>query len=464
MKPLTVPVRLGILAIVCGAGLLLDAGRVTAEDGPPIIAGEPPLHVPPPILPPPPLPPALPPPDCLPTDPPPPVLKVKVRVPACEAPGKPIEYHICVENCSTAEAHHVLLKNPLPPNAKFVRGDPVPEKVGKELQWKLGTVGGGACREVVLVLQPTGLEDVKNCTRVQFEHGVCVTTRQALSPHPGPPLVMPPATGELPTPPMPPAKEPGPKVKPPEKSKLILKIDGHKRQYVNLASHYFITVTNPAPTRAANVIVRCTVPAQLTFDRATQNGRAVADTVEWALGDVEPAGKRTVELVLRAHVEGEFCVRAVGQADADGIAQAERCTQFIGVSALQVSLADRDDPLLVGNQTSYTVSIRNPGSAPVTNLKIKALVPPALKLVGVRGPTTYQLGAQTPQGQWIETAPLANLAPMTSQAYALVVEARLPGETRMRVEVSADQLERGAVLEEESTTLFQDDPPVVVGP
>src|ERR1700731_3714962 len=80
--------------------------------------------------------------DCLPIDPPPPVIKVRVRVPACGAPNRPIEYRICVENCSTAEAHHVILKNPLPGNAEFARADPEPTRMVPELQWNPGTLGG----------------------------------------------------------------------------------------------------------------------------------------------------------------------------------------------------------------------------------------------------------------------------------------------------------------------------------
>ena len=117
--------------------------------------------------------------DCVPKYPPPPVVKIKVRVAACSEPGRTIEYRICVENCSSAEAHHVVVKDALPANVKFVKSEPAPSKQEPELQWSLGTVGGGAVREIVLVVQPTNREDVKNCARVQFEHGQCVVTRQA---------------------------------------------------------------------------------------------------------------------------------------------------------------------------------------------------------------------------------------------------------------------------------------------
>src|ERR1051325_1704428 len=116
--------------------------------------------------------------DCLPKDPPPPVVKLKVRVPAGSARGSPLVYRICVENCSSSEAHHVTVKNALPSNAKFVKADPAPSKEGPELQWNLGTIGAGGVREIILTLQPTNKEDVKNCVRVVYEHGLCLATRQ----------------------------------------------------------------------------------------------------------------------------------------------------------------------------------------------------------------------------------------------------------------------------------------------
>jgi uncharacterized repeat protein (TIGR01451 family) len=472
--------RLGMLAIACGV-LVLTPGRqgIALADmpgEPPLLDGTPvmPLPVPPPlldgtpVLPLPPAPPLTvpvpPAPDCLPKDPPPPVVKVNVRVPACSAPGKAIEYHICVENCSTAEAHHVLLKNPLPANAKFVRADPEPTKVGPELQWDLGTVGGGACREVVLVLQPTNAEDVKNCTRVQFEHGQCVTTRQAghapalpVPPGAAPPGVMPPAVSEVPVTPK--TKEP-PVVAP----RLSLTVEGHKRQYVNLPSHYFLTVTNTGKTRATNVLASCVIPGDLKFERAAPNYTYVAGQVAWVVGDLDPGAQQTLELVLRAQAEGRTCIRPVVRADGGVSLQGEACTDFVGVSALHVGVSDRIDPVVVGGRTSYPIVIRNQGSAAVTNLKVKALIPPALQLVDVKGPTGYTVSDRTPEGQWVEMAALGKLAAMASEVYEVYVEARQAAATRLHVQVTADQLERGPVIEEESTTLFQDDPIVSVRP
>lgn len=456
-------IRLGLLALICCTAGVPRPERAWADGALP----EPPLFLPLPVAPVPVVPaPVVPAADCLPKDPPPPVLKVKVRVPAFNAPGQPIEYRFCVENCSTSEAHHVLLKNPLPANARFVRADPEPDARQPEVQWQLGTIGGGACREVVLVLQPTDRADVKNCTRVQFEHGLCVTTRQAAytpgmavppggMPEAGPPGTTP-GTGEPPL-----GSGQVPKITDADLPRLSVAIEGHKRQYVNLGSHYFVTVTNAGKTRATNVLVSCALPAQMKFVRASHKWNFGEGQVAWVLGDLEPGARRTVELVLRAQSEGLHCVRATARADRGVTAEGEVCTQFIGVSALHVEMSDRDDPLVVGGKTSYPVVIRNQGSAAVTDIRVKAFVPAALHLLDVKGPTKFQLGEKTAQGQWVEMAVLGKLDAMASQSYELFVEALQAGETRVHVEVTADQLERGAVIEEESTTLFADEPPPV---
>ncbi len=312
------------------------------------------------------------------------------------------------------------------------------------------------------MLRPTNGEDVKNCTRVQFEHGQCVTTRLAgLAPGvPVPPVPVPP----VPVPPVPvlPGKQPQetkepPKLTPEDLPKLALVIEGPKQQYVNLGSHYFVTVTNAGKTKAANLLVSCVLPEQTKFVRASANWKYAQGQVAWVLGDLEPGDQRTVELVVKALAEGKYCIRATARADLGATAVSEMCTQFLGVSALHVEMADRDDPLIVGGKTSYPILIRNPGSAPVTNLRVKALIPASFRLLDVKGPTKVLPADKAAPGQWVEMIPLSKLEPLASQTYEIFVEARRAGATRVRIEVSADQLERGPVIEEESTTLFEDE-------
>jgi uncharacterized repeat protein (TIGR01451 family) len=384
--------------------------------------------------------------DCLPKYPPPPVVKLMVRVPACSDPGAAIKYVICIENCSTAEAHHVVVKNPLPDNAKFVKAEPAPSKLVPELQWNLGTIGGGAKREIILVLLPTNKDDVKNCARVQFEHGQCVTTRQAMSPRPGDPRfpgdpgTRPPVITTIP--------DEGAPV-------LDLSIRGPKDRHANLDTRYEITVSNKGKGKALNALVRAKVSPKLGIRKVSDPGVAIENVVAWTLGTLDPGTTKTMVLTVRAMDKGEHCIQVEALADPNLKKEAEICTNFSGASALTVALTNREDPVFVGGKISYPIVIKNQGTEPVTNVKLRAFVPNGLKYE--RANAHAELRAPLKEGQWIEFPALPNIPVGQEAKYEIFAEAMLPGVVIFHIEVSADALEAGRwITEEESITIVED--------
>jgi uncharacterized repeat protein (TIGR01451 family) len=458
--------------------------------------------------------------DC-PGDPPTPVVAIRVRVPACAGAGQGLEYHICVENCSEAAAHHVLVRNPLPAHARFVRARPEPSSKEPELVWQFGTLEPCACREIVLVLMPTGTGDVENCARVQFEHGQCVCTKiarpsiilkkcgpaeallneslnfQLTVTNTGPVEV----TGVTVTDYLPDGLEHASGKKqlfwqvgtlaPGEcrtveyaatarksgrwcnkavanaagglsanaescvtiaEARLTLAKTGPAQRYVNLPAAYQITVTNAGTMRLTNVVLNDPVPPETTFVSATHGGQLADNQVHWVIGELAPGEARTVDVVLRARDSGRVCNRATATADRGLTAQAEACTEFVGVSALLLELVDTDDPVEVGGETSYVILVRNQGTIPATGVRIDVQVPEQMAVVRVTGPADHRK-----EGQRIEFLPLT-IQPQNTARYTVYVKALRPGDVRCKVELRADQLTRGAVYEEESTTIYADLP------
>jgi uncharacterized repeat protein (TIGR01451 family) len=397
-----------------------------------------------------------------PPDPPPPVVTLKVRVAACAAPGQEIEYRICVENTSPAPAHHVLVRNPLPANTRLLRATPPPSHPEPDLQWYLGTLPGLASREIVLMLQPLGLGDVKSCARVQYEHGQCVCIRIAGA---APPI---PGVPGLPGVPPPPEKVvPAPK----GKAKLALEVKAPAEKLVTDPATYTITLTNPGTGPATNVLITAVLPEKTEFVSATLGGHYVApvNSVTWPLwpqGTLDAGGSRTVELVLKAKAPGKHCVKAEALADEGLTAKAEACTVFKkGASAVLLRMEDTKDPIAVGEETSYVIVVLNQGEVPVTNIRIKATVPKEMEFVRATGPTEHHKGELAKEGQVFLFEPVASLAPGAKANYEVFTKALPLGgarsrDARFRVELTADQLQAGGpVREEESTMLFQDDDP-----
>jgi uncharacterized repeat protein (TIGR01451 family) len=388
---------------------------------------------------------------CPPVDPPTPVVKIKVRVPACAVAGAELEYHITVENCSPAPAHHVLVRNPLPANAKFVRARPEPSGQDPDLVWAIGTLAPGECREICLVLLPTDACEIKNCARVQFEHGQCVLTRIASAS----PLTEPPIREKTP-----PTKEP-PKVIAGDTT-LKVEISGPKKQYANLAGKYQITVTNTGSKIVENVLVSAFLPAKSELVSTSDNGRHHFGVIAWLIGNLPPNGSRTVQLSYKVPEAGEYCLKATASGISEGSGEATFCTTFEGMSALHLNTTDSRDPVELGGQMTYRIALHNQGSAPLTNIRVEAKVPPQMATTLAKGPTSApdKLPAAGADGQLVAFAPLEELKPGETLVYEILVKAVKAGDARLRVTLTAAELSVGGpVIEEESTLVFREDDP-----
>ncbi len=269
-----------------------------------------------------------------------PAVSIHVRAPATAAPGQELEYRIRVENTSRAAAHHVLVRNPLPANAKFVRAMPKPDEENPELLWRLGTLDGGASREIVLVLSPTGRGDVDDCARVQFEHGECVTTR----------IVRP---------------------------QLTVRKSGPTEAAVGDTLTFRITVTNSGAAPAADVnLVESLLPGlqfeQEAFDRKVEK--------RWPLGTLAPGESKSVEYHATARAPGRHCTAA--EATAAGGLVSEPARHCVNVGSREVTLE------IEGPRTAYAkrpvnffLTVRNNGTLPAADVVVTNALPEGLEFV-----------------------------------------------------------------------------------
>ncbi|HEV2947394.1 MAG TPA: hypothetical protein VGX70_08455, partial [Gemmataceae bacterium] len=195
-------------------------------------------------------------------DPPTPVVALRIRVPSTAAAGQDLEYRICIENLSAAPAHHVIVRNPVPANARFVRANPEPSSKEPELIWNLGTLAGCACKEIVLVLSPTGTGDIQDCARVQFEHGQCVTTRIA-------------------------------------KPAISVRKTGPTQAVLNAVLNYQLTVTNTGSTELTGIVLSDKLPAGLVHSSGQRD-------LTWNLGNLTPGQSRVVDYQVTAAAAGSL--------------------------------------------------------------------------------------------------------------------------------------------------------------
>ncbi len=246
----------------------------------------------------------------------------------------------------------------------------------------------------------------------------------------------------------------------------MLTIDGPKEQYLNVPTSYFVTVTNQGKVAATNLLVDFDMADKAIFVRASEEGKHLAGKVAWLLGTLEPGAKRTMAVTLKSPIIGQLCHKAIALADKGAKAQANFCTTFAGISALSLELGQDVNPIPVGGGTSYPVTVRNIGTAPITNLRLTAIIPDSVTLTRAKAGVNHKLGEPRPGKHVLLFEPLPTLAPGTKSDYIIYVQgAREAIDARFRIEMVADQLEKGAVIQEESTRVYGEEAsPVGVAP
>jgi uncharacterized repeat protein (TIGR01451 family) len=319
-----------------------------------------------------------------------PVVALRVRVPAVSAPNAELQYRILVENTSRANAHHVIVRNPLPANVVFVRATPEPSEKGPELRWSLDTLAPGAHKEIVLVLKPTGGTEIRNCARVQYDHGEIVTTRLGEDPaappapmpppaSPAPSLVAAPVSVAPPIPVAPPTVEAG-------KAELLMRIVGPPQQIVRVgpAVDFRTDVKNVGTVTAKSVVLTNTLPAGLDFSTSKPSvSRDEKGVVSWNLGDIPPGQTRSVTCTALPLKVGAYTVRAEARDAAGGNGEA---TSNLAVGEPRLSIVTAGPTIrLINRPASYVTTVTNTGTMPVANVVVKSEITEGMTLLRSTG-------------------------------------------------------------------------------
>jgi uncharacterized repeat protein (TIGR01451 family) len=231
-------------------------------------------------------------------------------------------------------------------------------------------------------------------------------------------------------------------------AKLKLSAVGPAKRYLHTPAQYEVTVSNEGTADLTDVRIAGDLPSQFSFVSASDGGQYADNHVQWTIGALAPGASRTVQLVLSAQSPGRFCQRVIATAERGPSEQAEACTDFTGVPALELSVEDSEDPVEVGATTTYRIAVRNPGTTPATNVQVTTQIPLQMQLVRAAGTADHREAAGK-----ITFNPVS-LAVGGVANYEVEVRAVRPADVRFKVELTADQLIAGPVQQEESTTIY----------
>jgi uncharacterized repeat protein (TIGR01451 family) len=220
-------------------------------------------------------------------------------------------------------------------------------------------------------------------------------------------------------------------------------------EYIGRKIDTEFTVRNNGDAVADNVTLMATLPAGVTFSAASDGGSPSAGMVNWNLGDIAVGGSRTVKLTtVPGPTVNSVTINATAKHACAADATIACTTEVRGIPAILLEVVDVLDPVEVGDQSTYVITVTNQGSAQDNDIRVVVILPPEMQYVSDSGPTDGVVS-----GQRISFNPLPSLAPQAQAEYRVVFKALRSGDIRGRFEMTSKQFPT-PVTETESTNLY----------
>jgi uncharacterized repeat protein (TIGR01451 family) len=201
---------------------------------------------------------------------------------------------------------------------------------------------------------------------------------------------------------------------------------------------YTIDLTSNGPSDAADVVITDTLPAGVTFVSATNGGVEAAGVVTWNLGAVADGATPQVQVTVNVNADttGTLTNNAnVTATTTDNVSGNDSDMVDTPVSTeadLSVTKTDSVDPVLAGNNLTYTITVSNAGPSNAANVVAMDTLPAGVTFVSATNGGTEAGGAVT----W-NLGTLA-LGGMTSVMVTVTVDSSTTANLNNTVTVSTD--------------------------
>lgn len=223
----------------------------------------------------------------------------------------------------------------------------------------------------------------------------------------------------------------------------IVKV-GPKEVQIGKNADYQITVTNTGDKNLTDVVVADCAPAATSIvaaNGATINGNEAV----WRLRELKPGEKVSFNITLTTCTPGCFTNR-VSVNDAQCCTDCDEfTTRWRGRPALNVCITDTDDPICVGDPTSYVITVVNQGSEQDDDVRVVVRFPAEIVPVSASGDSVG-----TVSGNTVTFAPRDNFGPRQALKYRVDARGNKSGDARVVVEVSSRSIQT-PIVQQEST-------------
>lgn len=227
---------------------------------------------------------------------------------------------------------------------------------------------------------------------------------------------------------------------------LDLKVEAPKETYLGREVTYRITVSNTSDVPALDTKV--SLPLDAENRRFTNNGQEIGDDVQiFRLGTIEGGKSNTFSITFDPRGTGNLQTLVSAEAYCAKAVTTTIKSTVSGVSALQIYVVDRKDPIKVGDETSYELKVTNEGTAKDEKISLKGMLPSSLTFVDSDGDSKI-----TADGQNLKFGSIDKLEPGETVSWHIEVKGAKAGRGVFKVDL--DSTNRKGIRSSEPTTVY----------
>lgn len=231
---------------------------------------------------------------------------------------------------------------------------------------------------------------------------------------------------------------------------LSIECKSADRVFIGRDATFEVTIKNTGDAAVNNATVTGAVPAGSAFQRATDGGAVSGGNVSWKLGSIAAGATKTISATFKANEATTLRFNATAGGDCATAVNTACSTNVVGIPALLLDGSDDPDPIQIGDSVTYTLTVTNQGTAPLTNVKLVcSMEEGTMTYVSSTGAT-----AGTVAGQVITFAPIAKLDPKAKATYKIVIKAAKEGQVQFKGEASSNEITR-PLLKVETTNFYK---------
>ena len=216
----------------------------------------------------------------------------------------------------------------------------------------------------------------------------------------------------------------------------VSKVDSPDPVVAGSTITYAISVTNAGPDAASSTSLSDTTPAGTTFVSVTPGAGWTCPPLpvggtgtQICANPSVPVGTSTITLVLSvaaATPNGTIITNTASVASPDDAVTANNsasATTTVSAGAnLRVLKSDSPEPVAVGGNITYSLTVRNDGPQTATSVILSDVIPANTTFVSVTPAAGWSCSPLAVGGTGTQTCTIATLAPLSSASFTLVVK------------------------------------------